>query len=89
MLEPTLNWNDVEEAAKQALSMDKKCAEAHAILGRVKARQGDDELALRYLKKAYELDPRNDQLKREIHYAKQRIKEEPEKKKSIFGKKIL
>jgi len=84
--EPIYKWADVEEAAKQVLAVDKKNAEALAIIGRVKAKEGDDELALKYLKKAFELEPQNPDLRREVRYAEQRLKETPTKKKSIFGK---
>ncbi|MHA1568791.1 MAG: DUF4388 domain-containing protein [Alphaproteobacteria bacterium] len=87
LAEPAYSWTEVEEAAKQALALDKKQADMLALIGRIKAKQGDDEMALRYFKKAQALDPSDDQLRREIHYTEQRLQEQtPTKKKSLFGK---
>lgn len=85
LTEPPFTWQEVEEVAKQVLAIDKKRVDIMALMGRIKAKGNDDETALRYFRKAYELDPNNEQLKREIHYTEQRMKEEP-KKKSVFGK---
>jgi len=86
LAEPPFTWAEVEEAAKQALASNKNDPEALALLGRIKVRQNDDESALRFLKKAFEQNPRNETVRREIHYAEQRLKE-ADKKTSFFGKK--
>jgi tetratricopeptide (TPR) repeat protein len=86
LAEPPFTWAEVEEAARQALASNKNHPEALALLGRIKVRQNDDESALRFLKKAFEQDPRNDTVRREIRYAEQRLKE-ADKRTSLFGKK--
>jgi DNA-binding NarL/FixJ family response regulator/curved DNA-binding protein CbpA len=89
LAEPPFTWEDVEDAAKQAAAASKNRSDALALLGRIKARQGDDEAALRYLKKAFDADPKNEAIRRELRYTEQRIKEVEEggRKSSIFGKK--
>ncbi len=87
LAEPPFGWDDVESAAREALNATKTSPEALALLGRIKARLGDDESALRFLRKAFEADPHNDSIRREIHYAEQRQKEAEGKKTSIFGKR--
>ncbi len=89
--EPGLTWDDVERTVKAALAATGERADLLGVLGRVRARQGDDEKALRYLKKALALDPNNQDLRREARFAEQRLKKDDakkdEKKKSIFGKR--
>jgi len=84
--EPDLQWSDVESVAKQALAIDPKRSDMLELVGRVKTKVGDDETALRYFQKAFELDPKNQDLRREVHYAEQRLKK-AEKGWSLFGKK--
>lgn len=84
--DPIIQWADVEAAAKQALALEPKLSEMLRLVGQVKARTDDDETALRYLNKALELDPKNQELKREVHYTEQRLKKN-DKSWSLFGKK--
>ncbi|NLH49847.1 MAG: response regulator [Myxococcales bacterium] len=85
---PNLNWEDVEQAAKQALLLDTENAELMSLLGRVKNRQDDDEGALRYFKNALALDPHNTEYKRDLHYTEQRLKKEKDDKtRSVFRKR--
>jgi CheY-like chemotaxis protein/Flp pilus assembly protein TadD len=88
--EPTWSWDDVEGAVRQALALTPDHVELLALMGQVKAKQGDDEKALRYLRRAVELDPGNAELKRDIRYAEQRQSKKSDKddrKKSLFGKR--
>jgi tetratricopeptide (TPR) repeat protein len=84
--DPGVSWDDVEQAAKSALTLDPGRADLMALMGRVKTKQGDPEKALKYFKKAVELDPHNADYKRDAHYAEQKARKDP-KKKPIFGKR--
>jgi len=85
--QPAIRWSEVEQATKQALSLDSSRAELVNMLGKIKAAQGDDEKALLYFKKAVELDPRQPDYKRDERYAEQKIEADSKKtKRSFFGK---
>ncbi len=83
---PLYTWDDVESAARQALAIDAKRVDMLQLMGQVKGKLGDDEKAFLFFKKALELDPHNQELKREARYAEQRLKKD-DKSWSLFGKK--
>ncbi len=82
--EPGLTWDDVERAAKRAAATGGENVDLLLLIGRAKTRRGDLDKALRYFQKALQLEPKNQECRREVRYAEQRLKS-GEKKKTIFG----